>query len=179
MTLAPCQRPPAYDPKANSVKTHRFPDEGSMVCPLGKSMNSYLLAPLLFFAFDLTDLDKWIQEITTPRKWEQISASPITTVNASSEWTQGRLGDELLSAVAQYFEKLSRHQQNCSRIRQWMTSQNLSPLNYLDAFLWAICVHFSVYCVNGLQAGMLPSWSTVTKASTIKAARWKFIKYLE
>ena len=49
MTLAPSQRPSAYDPKTNSVKTHRFPDEGSMVCPLGKSMNFYLLAPYLFF----------------------------------------------------------------------------------------------------------------------------------
>ena len=58
MTLAPSQRPSAYDPKTNSVKTHRFPDEGSMVCPIGKSVNFYLLAPYLFFACDLPDLDK-------------------------------------------------------------------------------------------------------------------------
>ena len=175
MTLAPCQRPPAYDAKTNSVKTHRFPDEGSMVCPLGKSMNSYLLPPLLFFAFDLTDLDKWIQEITTPRKWEQISASPITTVNASSEWTQGRLGDELLSAVAQYFEKLSCHQAKLLKN---------SPMNDIAKSLtsqlsWCILMGNLRTLLNALQAGLLPSWSTVTKSSTIKAARWKFIKYLE
>ena len=59
MTLAPSQRPSAYDPKTNNVKTHRFPYEGTIVCPLGKSMNFYLLAPLLFFfACDLPDLDK-------------------------------------------------------------------------------------------------------------------------